>query len=81
MCQQNMVDLRKIYPEPLKNARLVLRGVKFRFLVALRNGNFLYRLLRHTYCCRPSSAGPGIARPGPPLRTIGWRCRQAPSGS
>ena len=43
-CQQNMVALRDAYPAALKNARLVLDGVKFRFLVALRNGNFLYQI-------------------------------------
>jgi hypothetical protein len=43
-CQKNMVALRNDYPEALKNARLVLDGVKFRFLVALRNGNFLYQI-------------------------------------
>jgi hypothetical protein len=41
-CQENMVALRDQYPEALKNARVVLGGVTFRFLVALRNGNFLY---------------------------------------
>jgi hypothetical protein len=43
-CQENMVALRKAYPDALKNAWLVLDGVKFRFLVALRNGNFLYQV-------------------------------------
>jgi hypothetical protein len=43
-CQQNMVALRDAYPDALKNARLVLDGVKFRFLLALRNGNFLYQI-------------------------------------
>ena len=43
-CQENMVALRNTYPAALKNARVVLDGVKFRFLVALRNGNFLYQI-------------------------------------
>ena len=43
-CQKNMVALRNEYPQALKNARVVLDGVKFRFLVALRNGNFLYQV-------------------------------------
>ena len=41
-CHDNMVALRNAYPAPLKNARLVLRGVKENFLLALRNGNFIY---------------------------------------
>lgn len=41
-CHDNMVALRERYPKELKNAREVLNGVKDRFLIALRNGNFIY---------------------------------------
>ena len=41
-CQQNMVIVRNQYPVVLEKARLVVNGVKDRFLLALRNGNFIY---------------------------------------
>ncbi len=71
-CQENMVALRNKYPQELKNARLVLDGVKFRFLVALRNGNFLYQiapsyLLLQTIVGRPGNCASWAATANPLL--------------